>query len=260
MSYLGDFDTNTVIHDGFTLYRASTGAPFTLGGTPALSVYKDGSTTQSVAGVSLVTDFDGITGNNYYAVDTSADGTFYSAGGSFRVIITTGTVDSVSAEGTIVGRFTLRKTSALKPTTAGRTLDVSAGGEAGLDWANVGSPTTAVNLSATNIDVDQVVASVSGNVAGSVASVTNTVTVGTNNDKTGYALSSGGITAIWAEVITGTTTAVQAMRGFLAVLLGKASGLATTTAVFRNVADTKDVVTATVDSSGNRTAVTTDLT
>lgn len=59
----------------------------------------------------------------------------------------------------------------LQPTTAGRTLDVSAGGEAGLDWANIGSPTTAVNLSATNIDVDQVVASVSGAV-GSVTGLT----------------------------------------------------------------------------------------
>jgi hypothetical protein len=63
----------------------------------------------------------------------------------------------------------------LTPTTAGRALDVSAGGEAGIDWANIGSPTTAVNLSATNIDVDQVVASVSGavgSVTGAVGSVT----------------------------------------------------------------------------------------
>ena len=59
----------------------------------------------------------------------------------------------------------------LQPTTAGRTLDVSAGGEAGIDWANIGSPTTAQNLSATNIDVDQVVASVSGAV-GSVTGLT----------------------------------------------------------------------------------------
>lgn len=43
----------------------------------------------------------------------------------------------------------------LTPTTAGRTLDVSAGGEAGVDWANVGSPTTAVDLSGTNIKTDQ---------------------------------------------------------------------------------------------------------
>ena len=84
---------------------------------------------------------------------------------------------------------------ALKPTTAGRTLDVTAAGEAGIDWANIGSPTTAVNLSATNIDVDQVVASVSG----SVASVTAGVTVTTNNDKTGYALSAAANSAIAKE-------------------------------------------------------------
>lgn len=39
----------------------------------------------------------------------------------------------------------------LVPTTAGRTLDVSAGGEAGIDWANVGSPTTVVGLSGTTV-------------------------------------------------------------------------------------------------------------
>jgi hypothetical protein len=65
----------------------------------------------------------------------------------------------------------------LTPTTAGRTLDVSATGEAGVDWGNVGSPTTAVNLSATNIDVDQVVASVSGAV-GSVTGAVGSVAAG----------------------------------------------------------------------------------
>ncbi len=43
----------------------------------------------------------------------------------------------------------------LVPTTAGRTLDVSATGEAGVDWANVGSPTTAVDLSGTTIKTTQ---------------------------------------------------------------------------------------------------------
>ena len=60
------------------------------------------------------------------------------------------------------------------PTTSGRSIDVTAGGTVGIDWANVEAPTTAVNLSATNIDVDQVVASVSGAVgsvgAGGIAS------------------------------------------------------------------------------------------
>lgn len=43
----------------------------------------------------------------------------------------------------------------LVPTTAGRKLDVSAGGEAGVDWANVGSPTTSLALTGTTIAVTQ---------------------------------------------------------------------------------------------------------
>ena len=42
-------------------------------------------------------------------------------------------------------------TRALRPTTDGRTLDVSAGGEGGVDWANVGSPSTVVGLSGTTV-------------------------------------------------------------------------------------------------------------
>ncbi len=178
MKHLGDFDASTVVYGKFTTFRPSTGATFTLGGTPALSVYKDNSTTQSTTGVTLTVDFDSVTGLHHFAIDTSADGTFYSAGSFFSIVITTGTVDSVSVVGTVVAEFTIRKNSALKPTTAARTLDVSATGEAGIDWANIGSPTTAVNLSATNIDVGQVVASVSGavgSVTGAVGSVTGNV-------------------------------------------------------------------------------------
>lgn len=109
MSNLGDYQAGTVIYDKFTTYRPSTGAAYTLGGTPALSVYKDNSTTQSTAGVTLNADFDGVTGLNHYTIDTSADGTFYSAGSNFQVVITTGTVDSVSVVGSVVGSFSIDK-------------------------------------------------------------------------------------------------------------------------------------------------------
>ena len=66
--------------------------------------------------------------------------------------------------------------------------------------------------------------------------------------------------AVHDEVVEGTTTLRQMMRGFAAVLMGKASGLATTTAVYRDVGDTKDRITATVDADGNRSVVTRDLT
>ena len=77
--------------------------------------------------------------------------------------------------------------SKLGPTVAGRTLDVSTGGEAGIDWANIGSATTAQNLSATNIDVDQVVASVSGAVGSVTGNVDGNVT-GTIGGLTAVAL------------------------------------------------------------------------
>ena len=190
MRHLGDFDTSSVIYGKFTTFRPSTGAAYTLGGTPALSVYKDNSVTQSTTGVTLTADFDSVTGLNHYAIDTSADGTFYSAGSFFSIVITTGTVDSVSVVGSVVAEFTLRKNSALKPTTAGRALDVSAGGEAGVDWANVGSPTTTLNLSGTTIattqkvDVDTIktqALTASGGItfpAATLASTTN-ITAGT---------------------------------------------------------------------------------
>jgi hypothetical protein len=64
---------------------------------------------------------------------------------------------------------------------------------------------------------------------------------------------------IAAGVETGLTVR-QAMRLMAAVLFGKASGMSSTTAVFRDFGDTKDRITATVDSDGNRTAISRDAT
>jgi len=55
----------------------------------------------------------------------------------------------------IDSRLDAAVSSRLAPTTAGRTLDVSAGGEAGIDWANIGSPTTTVAFTGTTIATTQ---------------------------------------------------------------------------------------------------------
>lgn len=68
------------------------------------------------------------------------------------------------------------------------------------------------------------------------------------------------VTAHWAQIIEGSYTALQMMRLSAATLGAKASGLNTSTAVFRDLGDTKNRVTATVDADGNRSAVTLDLT
>lgn len=114
----------------------------------------------------------------------------------------------------------------LVPTTAGRKLDVSAGGEAGLDWANIGSPTTAQNLSGTNIDVDQVVASVSGAV-GSVTGAVGSVAAGgiaaasfAANSIAAASIAADSITAIADGVLKRDWTAVtgEASRSTLNAL------------------------------------------
>lgn len=62
------------------------------------------------------------------------------------------------------------------------------------------------------------------------------------------------------EAVEGAFTLKDVIRLYNAALLGKASGLGTSTAIYRDLADTKPRITATVDSVGNRTAVTRDAT
>jgi hypothetical protein len=222
--YLGDFAAGDTIDFMFTTFRPSTGAPFTLGGTPAVSVYKDNSTTQSTAGITLTASFDSVTGLNHVRITTSSDGTFYADGSTFECVITTGTVDSVSVVGSCIGRFTLRDQACLYPTTAGRKLDVSATGEAGIDLANVGSPTTTLNLSGTTISTSQQITSVSGSVG----------SIGT-----------GGIssTSFASGAITNTVIATDAIGS---------DELATT--AIEEIAD--GILKRKLDSSGNETSTT----
>lgn len=118
-------------------------------------------------------------------------------------------------------------TGLVAPTVAARTLDISAGGEAGLDWANVGSPTTTLALTGTTIATTQKVdietiktnpvvnagtvtfpttatlASTTNITAGTITTATNLTT---NNDKTGYGVSSTAVQAIWDALTSALTT------------------------------------------------------
>ena len=66
--------------------------------------------------------------------------------------------------------------------------------------------------------------------------------------------------AVLDEAVDGTTTLRQSSRLWNSALGGKASGLGGTNALYRDLADSMDRIDATVDSDGNRTAVTLDLT
>jgi hypothetical protein len=101
-------------------------------------------------------------------------------------------------------------------------------------------------------NLDAKVSSRSTFAGAAVASVTAPVTVGVNNDKTGYVLSPAGLDMIAVE--TGIN-ARQALSPILAAAAGTLSGAGTGTIVIKggNVVTTR--ITATSDSSGNRTSV-----
>jgi len=174
-------------------------------------------------------------------------------------------------------------TTRLAPTVSGRTLDVSTTGEAGVDWANVGSPTTTLNLSGTTVktatDVETDTADIQGRLpaalvsgridasAGAVAAGAITAAAIATDAIDADALAADAVTEIAtgmldlaAGVETGLTLR-QAMRLIAAASAGKLSGAATTTITIRNaVADSKDRITATVSADGNRSAIVYDLT
>ena len=113
---------------------------------------------------------------------------------------------------------------ALKPTSSGRTLDVTANGNAGIDLGNVDNPTASLALSNTTISVGQQVGSVSGNVGGSVGSVIGNVGGNVNGSVGSLAtfgfsvtVSTGSVNAIagqvWDEVLTGATHNVSSSAG-----------------------------------------------
>lgn len=88
----------------FSTRRFSTGASYTLAGTPSIHVYEANNDTQITAATTLTADYDSITGLNDVAVAcTAANG--FEAGKTYYLTIGAGTIDSVSVVGQVVGEF-----------------------------------------------------------------------------------------------------------------------------------------------------------
>lgn len=150
------------------------------------------------------------------------------------------------------------------------TANLTTAGSIGKFIVDMGATVVIINADTDNIQTRLPAALVGGRIDSSVGAMANSVittaayapaaidnTVISSNANTAIA------NALFDQangVETGLTLR-QWLRLGGAVLLGKASGLATATAVFRAaVSDSKDRVTATDDVDGNRTAVITDAT
>ena len=91
---------------------------------------------------------------------------------------------------------------------------------------------------------------------GAVASVAAPVTVGVNNDKSGYTLSGSGLDAI---VVEAGINARQALSPLLAASAGVLTGAGTGAIVIRGANSATSRIIATTDNAGNRTSVTLSL-
>lgn len=172
-------------------------------------------------------------------------------GASKTVTLAAGATFTVAAKDNISVMFP----APLQPTTTGRKLDVTTGGEAGIDWANVGSPTTTVNLSgttvktATDVETDTAdiqsrlpAALVGGRMDANVGAISADATAADNAesffDGTGYAgtnnviptvttvtnaVTAGTVSDKTGYSISGTTTTLDALQTALNAAHGAGS-------------------------------------
>jgi len=154
MFVLGDFTTADTLYVPFDTYD-SDGASVTITGLAKsdIKIYKDGvaSARASENGYVLLDtdgiDFDGSTGLHGFSIDLSdnSDAGFYAAGSQYWIHVNAITVDGQTVRFTYY--FTIGRL--LKPTTAGRTLTVSALGEVEADVVMIsGDDGSADNLEA----------------------------------------------------------------------------------------------------------------
>ena len=141
------------------------------------------------------------------------------------------------------------------PVTVGTVNDKSgyALSASGLDPITVQA---GVNARQALQNLDVAVSTRSTFAGGIVAGVTAPVTVGTVNDKSGYALSASGLDAIQVE---GGVNARQALSPILAASAGVVAGAGTGVIVIKGGNSSTTRITATTDNAGNRSSVTLTL-
>lgn len=126
-----DYELEDTIYLPFTTRAFATGVPTALV-SGVVDIYEDVTATPIVTAETLAVSLNSHAGFNMITVTATAASGF-EAGKSYTAILDAGTVDSVSAIGEVVAHFTIEK--------------------APVNWAKVTAPTTAVDLSATDIQL-----------------------------------------------------------------------------------------------------------
>ena len=314
VDYPEDFTTITI---PFTTHAASGAlvAPSSALEAADVKIFKNGSATEKTTtnGLTMTSSFNGTVGSHMLVIDSSndtGDVGFWVAGAVYDVFLEPDeTVDGI-AVGKWVGKFGLDLSSALRPLTLGRKLDVTAANkvngvvlvdtlttytgdtpQTGDSFARIGatgSGLTSLAPSATALStvqwtnvraglLDNLDALITSRLAAAGYTAPDNASIAAILVDTGTTLDGKVDSIISAIAALNNVTANQvrdavfsrafsaAYGGFtfdeltklmVAVLLAKVSGMDTNSPAFRNLADNANVVVATTDADGNRSAVT----
>ena len=212
MSWLGNRTLEDTFYFHFSTRRFSSGATFTLAGTPSLSAYEDASDTQITAGLTLAVDADSKTGfNRVTVVATAANG--YEAGKDYTVVIEAGTVDSVSVVGEVVGAFRIGPAPANLQQALGTALTETAGGRlsaAIIKLFDVATPTLVASDVMRGTDsANTTVPDVAGTAP---TAVENRQEMDSNSTKLAAAALEATLTAMKGATFSGATDSLEAIR------------------------------------------------
>jgi len=105
-----DYALSDTIYKMFTTRAFGTGIPTVLAGSPVVSVYENDNLTEITTGVVLTVDHDGVVGLNRVVI-TATGGNGFEVDKDYNLVITTGTVASVSVVGEVVGSFSINRSA-----------------------------------------------------------------------------------------------------------------------------------------------------
>lgn len=234
-----------------------------------MRVINKGATSQSI--YFTVLDSSSTTGGRLTGLVHNAAGltAYYTRAGAAAVQITLATLASASAAWSSGGLILVSDANAPGLIR----LDVpDAAFASGVDSVVI-TLKGATNMAQVDIEVQLVALNLQDTVRAGLTALPNVasgsagaiITAGTGTAQLSVSsglveLTAAGVDAIFDEVVLGSYTLRQLVRGISAATLGKVSGAATTTITIRSANDSKDVIVATVDADGNRSAITLDLT
>ena len=105
-----DYTLGDTVYMPFTTRAFATGIPTALA-SGEVQIYEDASTTQITGAETLAVSLDSVVGFNMVTV-VATGGNGFELGKSYTLILSAGTVDSVSAIGEVVGHFSLGMSAA----------------------------------------------------------------------------------------------------------------------------------------------------